>query len=125
VDPKLSHHKHGLSSSLTPSSLRIDCTQAISAVAFAMVLYSDSVLDLETVGCFFALQAIKLGPKNIANPLVDSLSSTQPAQSASEKALIILDFDLLNARPVLIVPFTNLRILLTAVQCSVVGACRY
>jgi hypothetical protein len=48
---------------LTLSSLRIDCTPTIFAVAFAMALYSDLVFDLETVGCFFALQAIKLGAK--------------------------------------------------------------
>jgi hypothetical protein len=64
---------------LTPSSLRIDCTRTIFAVAFAMALYSDFVFDLETVGYFFALQAIKLGPKNITNPPIDRLSSMQLA----------------------------------------------
>jgi hypothetical protein len=32
-------------------------------------LYSASVLDLETVDCFRALQEIKFDPRKIANPL--------------------------------------------------------
>jgi hypothetical protein len=51
-----------------------------------MVLYSASVLDLETVSCFLELQLIKFPPISIANPLVDLLSSGQLAQSASLKA---------------------------------------
>jgi hypothetical protein len=96
----------------------------ISAVAFARDLYSASVLDLDTVACFLALQEIKLGPKYIANPPVDLLSSTQPAQSASEKALTNVEDDFLKANPRLDVPLTYLNILLTAVQCTVVGAWR-
>jgi hypothetical protein len=99
IAPKLSHHKQGLPSSCTPSSLRTDCAQAISAAALTIALYSASVLHLETVGCFFALQAIKFGPKNIANPPVECLSSTLSAQSMSENALMNLVLDLLNARP--------------------------
>jgi hypothetical protein len=55
------------------SSLRSDCTQAISAAAFAIDLYSASVLDLETVGCFFALHAKRLGPKNSTKPPMERL----------------------------------------------------
>jgi hypothetical protein len=58
-----------------------------SAVALAMDLYSTSVLDLETVGCFFADHEIRLEPKKIAKPPVDLQSSKHPAQSASENAL--------------------------------------
>jgi hypothetical protein len=87
----------------------------ISAVAFARDLYSTSVLDLDTVACFLALQEIKFGPKNTANPHVDLLSSTQPAQSASEKALTSVEDDLLKVSPICDVPLTYLRILLTAV----------
>jgi hypothetical protein len=57
----------------------------ISAVAFARDLYSPSVLDLDIVACFLALQEIKLGPKYTANPPVELLSSAHLAQSASEK----------------------------------------
>jgi hypothetical protein len=79
--------------------LRTDCTQIVYATAFAIDLYSASVLDLETIGCFFALHAIRLGPKNIAKLPVDRLSSIELAQSAFEKALISLIFDLLNTIP--------------------------
>jgi hypothetical protein len=55
---------------------------------------------------------------------MDCLSSTQPAQSASEKALTIIDFDLLIFSPIPHVPRTYLNILLTELQWIVVGACR-
>jgi hypothetical protein len=61
----------------------------ISAVAFARDLYSASVLDLETVACFLALQEIRLDPKYTTKPPVDLLSSTHHAQSASEKHLLM------------------------------------
>jgi hypothetical protein len=93
-----------------------------SAVALARDLYSASVLDLDTVACFLALQEIILGPKNTAKPPVDLLSSTQPAQSACEKALIRVEGDLPKVNPVLVVPLTYLKILFTSVQCTVVGA---
>ena len=60
----------------------------ISAVAFAMALYSASaVLDLDTVACFLAVQNTKLAPRKTANPPVDFLSSRHPAQFVSEYAL--------------------------------------
>jgi hypothetical protein len=62
------------------------------------------VLDLETVGCFLALQEIKFGPKKIAKPPVDLLSSRHPAQSASEKALSKREEDLLKVSPTFNVP---------------------
>jgi hypothetical protein len=39
------------------------------------------------VGCFLALEETIIGPKNIAKPPAECLSSKSPAQSASEKAL--------------------------------------
>ena len=87
----------------------------ISAVVFANALYSASVLDLETVACFLALQDIKLDPKNTAKPPVERLSSRQPAQSESEKALISAEDDLLKFRPMLNVFFTYLTIRFAAV----------
>ena len=96
----------------------------ISVVAFANALYSASVLDLETVACFLAHHEIKLGPKNTANPPVERLSSNQPAQSESEKALRSVDDDLLKLRPILRAFLTYLTILLAAVKWTVVGAWR-
>jgi hypothetical protein len=94
----------------------------ISAVALAIALYSASVLNLETVGCLRALQEMSLLPRKIANPPIDRMSSTSLAQSASEKPLTRVERDLDSFNPKLIVCFTYLKIHLTAVQCTEVGA---
>jgi hypothetical protein len=65
------------------------------------------MLDLEIVACFLALQEIKLGPKYTTKPHVDLLSSTQPAQSASEKALTKVEDDLLKVSRRLTVPLNT------------------
>jgi hypothetical protein len=65
----------------------------ISAVASVMTLYSASVLDRDTDFCFLEHHEIGFGPRNIANTHEDFLSSLQPAQSASEKALTIMNGD--------------------------------
>ena len=88
----------------------------ISAIALANALYSGSVLDRDTVACFLAHHEIKLGPKNMANPLVERLSSRQPAQSESEKALTRVEDDLLKLRPMLKVCLTYLTMRLAAVK---------
>jgi hypothetical protein len=62
-----------------------------SAVAFASALYSNSVLDLETICYFHELQDTRFAPRKMANPLVDLLSSGHPTQSASEKALRFIE----------------------------------
>jgi hypothetical protein len=95
-----------------------------SAVASAIALYSASVLDLDTVLCFLALQEIRLDPRNTAKSHVDLLSSTLPAQSASENALTRVESDLLIFNPNLVECLMYLNILFTAAQCIVVGACR-
>jgi len=66
-----------------PSFVNNDSTHITLAVAFANALYSASVLDLDTVGCFLALHEMRFGPKKTAKPLVERQSSTLPAQSAS------------------------------------------
>jgi hypothetical protein len=96
----------------------------ISVVAFATALYSASMLDLETVACFRALQKTKLDPRKIANPAADLLSSREPAQSASENPLTNKDLQRLTLNPIFVFAFTYLNILLTADQCTSVGACR-
>jgi hypothetical protein len=87
----------------------------ILAVAFARDLYSASMLDLDTVACFLGLQEIKLGPKYTAKPPIDLLSSTHPAQSASEKEPTNVEDDLLKVGPRLTILVTYRRILFTAV----------
>jgi hypothetical protein len=88
------------------SSARRDSNQINSAVA---------LLAHETVACFLALHEIRFGPKNIANPLVDHLSSTLPAQSASEKALKTTNFDLSKLNPMSNVCLMYLKMHFTAV----------
>jgi hypothetical protein len=75
----------------TPISRNKDGTHIISAVILARVLYSASVLDHETVGCFLVLYKTRLQPKNMGKPPIDLLSSEQLAQSASPKPLTIID----------------------------------
>ena len=76
VAPKLSHQSRALAGCGIPNSVRSFYTHNISAVAFAKALYSASVEDLETVGCFLAVQEIKLSTRNTAKPPVDLLSFT-------------------------------------------------
>jgi hypothetical protein len=85
--PILSHHSRARGRCVIPSSVSNFWTQIISAVAFASALYSASVLDLDMVGCFLAVEDTKLSPRNTAKPPVDLLWSIQPAQSALVKEL--------------------------------------
>ena len=74
------------------------------------------MLDLETVACFRAHHEIRFGPKNIAKPPVDRLSSKHPAQSESKKELTRLEDDLLKSKPILKVPLTYLTMRFAAVK---------
>jgi hypothetical protein len=100
--------------------LRSVCTHIISAVASAIALYSTSVLDLDIVLYFLALQEIKFEPKNTAKPPVDLLLSMLSAQSVSENAQTRVEFDFLIFNPSLEDCFTYLNILLTTapMNCS-------
>ena len=62
------------------SSLR---NQATSHAATAAPLYSASVLDKATVGCFLLLQVIAALPSENMKTLVERQSVALPAQSAS------------------------------------------
>ena len=119
--PRLSHHKIGVHCCSTPSSLSKDSTHMASAAPFASALYSASVLDLETVGCFFELQEIKFGPTKMAKPPVARRSSTHPSQSASVKILMPVDGDFRKCSLVSIVPFTYRKMRFTASQCTSIG----
>lgn len=48
--------------------------------------YSVSVLDCETIGCFFAFQNTQLDPINMQQPGVDILVLGQPAQLSSKNS---------------------------------------
>jgi hypothetical protein len=69
--PKLSHQRRPLGGHEIFSSLRSECTHISSTIAFAIDLYSSSVLNHETVSCFLALQDMRLESKNTVNPPVD------------------------------------------------------
>jgi hypothetical protein len=97
----------------------------ISTVALVIALYSASVLDLETVGCFLALQDTMFDPRKMAKPHMDLWSSRQRAQLASEKLDTSNDEDFVIFIPRSTVLLTNLKILLIVMRCNVVGKCKY
>jgi len=66
-----------------PKSESIFYNQTTSRAIIAALLYSAFVLDSATVGCFLLLQLTAPLPKENMKPLVDLLSKTLLAQSAS------------------------------------------
>jgi hypothetical protein len=62
-----------------PKSESSFCNQITSHATIAAPLYSASVLDNATVGCFLLLQLTTPLPKKNMKPLVDLLSETLPA----------------------------------------------
>jgi len=89
----------------------------------SQVLYSAYVLDLATTFGFLDHQGTRLGPKKIAAPEVDLLSSgLKPSQHHSMLGTLKqADLEGCNLNPREIVPFRYLRILLTACQCCSEG----
>lgn len=78
-----------------PNSLSSLRNQIASLVASISALYSLSVEDGKTVGCFFEHQVIGVDPSLKRYALVDLLSSKLPAQSESEKPTSLLSSPLL------------------------------
>ena len=83
----LSHKRRGRRSSVIPMSWRRCWSHVISTAVVARARYSASVLERETVGCFFDAHAMQFDPRKMQNPVVLLLVVGQPAQSASHKAL--------------------------------------
>jgi hypothetical protein len=90
------------------------------AVALANTLYSASILDLDTVGCFCALQETRFLPRYMTKPHVVLLSSPLPVQSESKNALTSIDFDFVNVSPTSSVCFRYHKIIFTAILCSII-----
>jgi hypothetical protein len=86
-------------------------------IALASILYSDFVLDLDTVACFFALHEIRFDPTYTANP-------PHPTQSASEYVLTNVELDMHILTPTYVQALRYLNIRFTAAQCIVVGECK-
>jgi hypothetical protein len=80
------------------------CTHINSSIAFANALYSTSMLDLDTLGCFLVLHEIKFLPR-------------YTAKSESEKVLNNTELDFMNFSPMPSVYFKYLRIHFTIVKC--------
>lgn len=123
IAPKLSHHTTigvGWSYPSSPSSI---FTHSNSAIVSATLRYSASVVDLDTVGCFFELHESRFDPKKIryAPWLLQSILS--PPQSTSENAINSYLIDLRMCMPWNRVAETKQRIRLIAIQCAFVGAC--
>jgi hypothetical protein len=62
--PKLSHESWGGECRKFSNSLSSILSHGILAVVMAMAWYSAFVLDLKTIGCFFACQNTMLEPRN-------------------------------------------------------------
>nr|GEX20885.1 hypothetical protein [Tanacetum cinerariifolium] len=102
----LSQYKTGIDSKGICNSYRREVSQTTSKAVFARARYSDSQLELETIGCFLALHETRFPPKEIEYPYVEHHVSVHRARSALEKAVNEAHGDRLNARPKDKVPLT-------------------
>jgi hypothetical protein len=87
--PELSHQRVGGDKRGSCNSQNNVLIQYISAVVRHIERYSASVLERETTCCFLADHEMRLEPRKIPYPVVERLSSGFPAQSTSQKALIV------------------------------------
>ena len=72
------------SSNTTLMSYRVYFIHPTCVQHSAAAIYSASIVNIEIEVCFLLLQATNDSPKKNTPPLVLFLSSTQPAQYASE-----------------------------------------
>jgi hypothetical protein len=63
IAPKLSHHKNVVICFAVFNSESKVCTHIISTIAFVSVLYSASMLNLETIDSFLALYETRFTPR--------------------------------------------------------------
>ena len=104
-------------------SYKIKINHVSSAVVLDIALYSTSVLEHDTICCFFAHQEMMFLPIKTQYPVVEHLVVRHLAQSSSEKAKRSSEVLAEKCRPMLSVPFTYHIIRLTIFKCVVAGAC--
>ena len=90
-----------------------------------MARYSASALDRETVVYRFEDHEMREPPKKTQKPDVDLRVSGQPAQSASEYAVIAGVVAVRSWMPRLTVPLMYLRMRFNMVWCTSRGACMW
>jgi hypothetical protein len=91
------------------------CIHIISVVIFVKTLYSDSVLDLETVICFHALRVMRFAHGYTANP------PDHPGSLSNLKALTNTKLDLYILIPSLV---HALRYCSICFKCIIIGECK-
>jgi hypothetical protein len=89
--PILSHPRVGGIENGNPRYLNKIQSRNNFATVNATNLYSASLLDLDTISYFLTLQLMRQGPRKIAYPVVDLLSSRFSSQLESLKVLRLRD----------------------------------
>ena len=106
----------------SPRSFR---SQIHSAATFATALYLASALEQETVGCRFDDHETSEASRKMQNPDVECRVSGQPAQSASEYAVMVSSEDVRRYRLSDIMPWTYYSIRCSIVMCGTRGWCMW